>query len=219
METKKRNEVFDYRALRLLVGLIAFLLPFTVSFLSANSLSSISASYYSNARDAFVGMMFIVGSFLWAYNGHTINEAIASRGASLAAILVALFPTACDLCKADLAARIHYTAAVILFAILAYFCLVPFRKNTKRKGGKKGLRSGIYLACGIIMITCMVVIFIANSIMAKEIVTKLRLTYWGETVALAAFGFAWIIAGKYFPLFVDKEDKLYLFQRRHSKQS
>ena len=48
----------------------------------------------------------------------------------------------------------------------------------------------------------MVVIFIANSIMAKEIVTKLRLTYWGETVALAAFGFAWIIAGKYFPLFV-----------------
>ena len=213
MGTNKRSEVFDYRALRLLVGLIAFLLPFIVSILSTNSLSSISASYYSNARDAFVGMMFIVGSFLWAYNGHTINEAIASKGASLASILVALFPTACDLCKTDLAARIHYTAAAILFAILAYFCLVPFRKNTKGKGGKKSLRSGIYLMCGIIMIACMVVIFIANSVMAKDIVTQLRLTYWGETISLAAFGFAWIIAGKYIPFFVDKEEKLHLLRR------
>ena len=212
MGNKKKSEVFDYRALRLLVGLIAFLLPFTVILLSSNSLSSISASYYTNARDEFVGMLFIVGSFLWAYNGHTINETIASKGASLSAILVALFPTTCDICKADLSSRIHYTAAAILFAILSYFCLVPFRKDTKGKSGKKGLRSKIYLICGIIMITCMVVIFISNAVISKEIVTKLSLTYWGETIALAAFGFAWIIAGKYIPLFVDEEERLHLFK-------
>ena len=75
-------------------------------------------------------MLFIVGSFMWAYNGHTLLETIASKIASAAAVIVALFPTSCDGCPGDATSTIHFTAAGILFLILAFFCLVPFRQRS-----------------------------------------------------------------------------------------
>ena len=213
MTNKNILPVFDYRALRLLVGLIAFTLPFVVSILSSSTLSSISASYHTNARDAFVGMLFVVSAFLWAYNGHSTQETWASKGAALAAILVAVFPTACEICETSIISIIHYSAAVILFSSLAYFCFGPFRKNTKGQGGKKGRRSKIYLTCGWIMVACMVIIGIAELLISDEIIKALNVTYWGEAVALAAFGIAWIVAGKYFSLFTDEDEALKLFSK------
>lgn len=128
--------VFDYRALRFLVGLIAIFLPIIVSLLSTTELSSISASYYTNARDVFVGMLFIVSAFLWGYNGHTSREAVASKIASLAAMAVALCPTSSDLCEIDTLSIIHAIAAFVLFSILVFFCFGPFRYGTKGKGGE-----------------------------------------------------------------------------------
>jgi len=208
MITSKRGKVFDYRALRLLMGCIAFSLPFVVSLISSASLSSISASYYTEARDAFVGMLFIVASFLWAYNGHSLNQAWASKVASLAAIFVAVFPTSCEDCGSDLISIIHYVAATALFAILAYFCLGPFRENTKGKTGKKGRRSKIYFICGWIMILCILGIGLANLTMSDETIKTLKITYWGEAIALIAFGVAWIVAGKVIRPLVDDEDAL-----------
>jgi len=211
MTNKNSLPVFDYRALRLLVGLIAFTLPFVVSILSSRSLSSISASYYTNARDAFVGMLFVVSAFLWAYNGHSTQEKWASKGAALASILVAVFPTACDICKTNITSITHYTAAVILFSLLAYFCFGPFRKNTKGQGGKKGRRSKIYLICGWIMVACMVIIGISEFALSDEKIEALNVTYCGEATALTAFGIAWIVAGKYIRLFTDEDEALKLF--------
>ena len=39
------NEVFDYRTLRLLIGLIAFFLPIIAEVLATEAIPSISASY------------------------------------------------------------------------------------------------------------------------------------------------------------------------------
>ena len=47
MAPSKANLVFDYRALRLLMGIIAFALPFVLSIISTIPLSSISGSYYT----------------------------------------------------------------------------------------------------------------------------------------------------------------------------
>ena len=204
--------VFDYRALRLLVGLIAFALPFVVSLISSSPLSSISASYHTEARDAFVGMLFIVGAFLWAYNGHTPWQARTSKIASLAAILLAIFPTSYDIYKTDIKAIIHYCAAAILFAILAYFCFGPFRKNTKGQKGKKGIRSKIYFTCGCIMVACMLGLGLMEITISDETLIAFKVTYWAEVLALGAFGIAWIIAGKYFRPFVDKYEALQLFK-------
>jgi len=211
MTEKVQNPVFDYRALRLLMGIFAFALPFVMSALSSRRLPSISASYYTEARDAFVGMLCVVGAFLWAYNGHSSREARASKVASLAAVLVALFPTSCDSCQADMKAIIHYGAAIVLFGILAYFCLGPFRKDTRRKGGKKGRRSKVYFACGWTIFGSMLGMAVAELTMPAEMIRALSVTYWGEAIALWSFGFAWIVAGKYCSFFVDRDEALRLF--------
>jgi hypothetical protein len=204
--------VFDYRALRLLMGLIAFTIPFVVTIIASERLLSISASYYTGARDVFVGMLFIVGAFLFAYNGHTKAQSYTSKVASLAAIAVALFPTSCDHCTMDTSAAVHYVGAFILFSILTYFCLGPFRKGTRGKGGKKGRRSKIYLICGWIMVGCMVGLGIFKIALDDEVFAKFRITYWAEAVALCSFGVAWMVAGKYFDPLVDEEEKLHIFR-------
>jgi len=146
MEDKgtKRSFVYNYLTLRLLVGLVAFTMPFIVSKFFLNEIFSISASYHTGTRDLFVGMLFIVGIFLLAYNGHTRGQAIASKVAGIAAIIAAIFPTSCHNCKEyftfcdiEPASDIHNVAAAVLFLVLAYFCLVPFRKRAREKGKKK----------------------------------------------------------------------------------
>jgi len=212
MTTSNPSTVFDYRALRMLIGIIAFALPIVVSIISSSSLSSISASYYTEARDIFVGLLFVVSAFLWAYNGHTSMQAWASKAASIAALIVAICPTSCDSCETDIKSILHYTAATILFSILAYFCFSPFRKDTKGKGGKKGRRAKIYLICGWIMVGCMIGLLVSELSVFETTIKSLRITYWAELAALCAFGCAWMVAGKYFRLFVDKEEALQLFK-------
>lgn len=141
MTDLNNNKVFDYRALRLLIGIIAFAIPICVSLISSVPLPSISASYCSEARDIFVGMLFIVAAFLWAYNGHSKLQSTFSKIASPAAILVAVFPTACEEGISGISSTVHYVSAPILIIILAYFCLGPFRQNIKGLGGKKGRRA------------------------------------------------------------------------------
>ncbi|MBI5846339.1 MAG: hypothetical protein HZB31_00020 [Nitrospirae bacterium] len=211
MDKPTLTSVFDYRALRLLMGLIAFSLPIVVSLIAPERLTSISASYYSNARDVFVGLLFVVGSFLFAYNGHTESESASSKVASIAAVFVAICPTSCDGCPRSFNSLIHYVAAAVLFSILAYFCFIPFRQDIKGLGGKKARRSGIYLISGVTMIGCMVVISTAHFLLSPETMDRFRITYYGEAIALMAFGVAWIASGKFFRLIADDDELYYLF--------
>ena len=204
--------VFDYRALRLLMGIIAVALPIVVSAISTTALSSISASYHTESRDFFVGLLFVVAAFLWAYNGHSPAESHWSKTASVAAAVVALLPAACDTCPTTAVSVTHYVAAGVLFSILAYFCFVYFRMKTKGMPGKKGRRSKIYFVCGLIMVACMLAALVANFVLPPQTLKALRVTYWAEVIALAAFGLAWIVAGKYIPWFVDREEALHLFR-------
>ncbi|MFN2237159.1 MAG: hypothetical protein ACK2U1_23260 [Anaerolineales bacterium] len=204
------NTVFDYRALRLLMGMIAFALPFIVTLVSSTTLTSISASYYTEARDIFVGLLFVVSAFLMAYNGHTTGEAWASKAACLAAMVAALYPTSCEGCAANIQSTLHYVSAAVLFAILAYFCLGPFRKNTKGQPGKKGRRAKIYFMCGWAIVACILTIGISKLAMTEDARNSLYITYWAEAVALWAFGVAWIVAGKVISPLVDDEEKLKL---------
>ena len=195
------------------MGLIALTLPEIVVALAGKTLPSISASYYSNARDMFVGPLFVVGAFLYAYNGHSDGESYASKVASLAALCVASFPTACDGCPVGASSIVHYVAAALLFSVLAYFCFIPFQKGIRGKPGKgKARRRWIYFISGSVMIGCMVVIAMANLIMAPETLAKWRITFWGEAIALTAFGIAWIASGKTLRLIADEEEIYHPFR-------
>jgi len=204
------NPVFDYRALRLLVGLVAFALPVAVWVISCTRLSSISASYYTGARDVLVGALFVIGALLCAYNGHTPQEKWVSKVASLAAIVVALCPTSCDGCEGDARSVAHGIAAVVLFATIAFFCFIPFRKDTKGQPGKRGRRAKVYLVCGWIIVACMAGAGVAKLLLPTIAEEEWRTMFWAESIALWAFGVAWIVAGKVLSPLVDEADRLRL---------
>ena len=212
MRLQHTNPIFDYKALRLMLGIIAFALPWLVTAIAQSPLPSISASYFTEARDEFVGLLFVVGGLLLAYNGHTSREALASKIAAICALLVALFATAKACGDPGKSAVIHTAAAVVLFSILAWFCFVPFRKNTKGKGGKKGKRAKLYFACGSVIVASMAVGLISKLFFSCEKVASLDLIFWVEAISLGAFGVAWIVAGKVIPLIVDEEEALKLFR-------
>jgi len=164
-----------------------------------------SVSYHTPARDAFVGWLFVVGAFLMAYEGHYFYEGVASKVASAMAFLVAISPTECSsiapskMCElaptVNIHAEVHQSAAALLFIILAFFCLGPFRRRAASKTGINAkIRRLIYWACGIAMLGAMAYIVIE----AKTPYKHPRAVFYGEVVALSAFGIAWIVAGQYF---------------------
>jgi hypothetical protein len=215
--------VFDYRLLRFLVGLIALTLPFIASALSGWGIPSISDSYCYNGRNAFVGMLFIVGAFMAAYNGHKptdnspiiakiLTERRASFIAAVAAIATALFPINCDFSPISYKTIIHWTAAGTLFVMLIYFCLVAFYGRAKIKGNAKA-RMIIYLVCGWSMIGCMAVLIIAMLFIPPTVLAESRIIYWAEFIALASFGIAWITAGHFLPILSHKDERLSLFKQ------
>jgi hypothetical protein len=212
MRFQNTNPIFDYKALRLMLGIIALALPFLVTAIAKMPLPSISASYFTGARDTFVGLLFVVGGLMLAYNGHTSLEAFAAKIAATCALLVALFPTAKACGDLSQTASIHAAAAVLLFSILAWFCFVPFRKNTKGKGGKKGRRAKLYFACGSVIVASMALGLISKLFFSCEKVASLDLIYWVEAISLGAFGVAWIVAGKVIPALVDEDEQLRLFR-------
>lgn len=142
--TTEEGLSFDYRDLRLMIGWIAFLLPWAVVLLALKLPPSISASFHTKARDVFVGSLFVIGALLVAYNGHNTREEKFSTIGGVAAIITALFPTACNvslfpnvcptnliptvctICGSALNSNIHGIAAAVLFATVVYFCLFAF---------------------------------------------------------------------------------------------
>jgi len=208
----KLSEVFEYRTHRLVVGLIAISLPLIVSLVSRVQLTSISASYYTDARDWLVGLLFVVSAFLLSYNGHTQRQSIISKFAAIAAAGIAVFPTACKACPASPTTFLHFLSAAALFFSLAYFCLGPFREKLLGKGGKKRLRSRIYFICGITMIACMAIIGASSFILPSDTIANLQIVYWGEAIALFAFGIAWFVSGKALAIIANEKERLRLWQ-------
>lgn len=66
----KENLVFDYHTIRLMIGLITLSFPWVVWFFASKITDSISWSYHTDARDFFVGFLFVIGAFLMSYKGH-----------------------------------------------------------------------------------------------------------------------------------------------------
>jgi len=203
------SSVFDHRRLRLLIGIIAFLLPLVVDIVAADELVSISASYHTEARDVFVGLLFVIAALMASYRGHSRIESVASRAAAAATVCIALFPAAGPTTQSGWESHFHDLCALVLFSILAYFCLGPFRRRTQGHSGKKGRRARIYLVCGCIILAVMLGLGTATWALPEDTVGAYEMTYWAELVALWAFGTAWITAGKVLPFLVDADEAWY----------
>jgi hypothetical protein len=165
-------------------------------------LTSVSAYYYSAAVAAFVGILFALAVFFFAYRGYANQYARRDRRAALiagaAALLVAFFPTAApnDVLVptwwTPLTGRIHYGSAAILFGSFIFFAVVQFPKSMAP--GKdplprgKRVRNGFYYFCGITMAGCVAWALVAALLN--------RAIFWPETLALESFATSWLVKGR-----------------------
>jgi hypothetical protein len=168
---------------------------------------SISAYYYSaSMRNVFVSGLVALAILLFCYHYQRVDT-VASLLAGACAIGVANFPTAPDTGASPQQVRLglaHYGFAALLFVTLAYFALVLFRKPVglfaKAPAGpithRKSQRNGIYLGCGITIAACIALLLLHNTLPSSAWLEPLHPVFWLETLAICAFGFAWIVKGE-----------------------
>jgi len=120
-----------YINIRIGIAILAIIFPFLLwiggrIFSNIPLQGSMSAYYHSGdgaMRDAFVGILFAVGVFLYLYKGFTRLENYALNFAGAFAIGVAIFPMEWE-CGAECGKfSLHGTCAVLLFICIAYVCL------------------------------------------------------------------------------------------------
>lgn len=198
----------NHKTMRLVVGAIAFLLGPTTCLLAepGKPLTSISISYWTDARDVFVGSLIAVGFFLFAYNGSSPTkgrEYYVSKFSSLFAICVALFPTDgfadssappawVERVAALIGVRpshVHYVSAILLFLCLIYM-MWCFSISATKKG--KTTRALHYRLISIAMAAGIIGLLAIGSALGwpnKILIVEM----WG----LFFFGFGWLYAGAY----------------------
>jgi len=210
----------SHKTMRAVVGVIAFLLAPAVHLFAGVGLfpplNSISISYWSDARDIFVGSLVAVGFFFAAYNGSGLKkdlEFYLSKVASVLIIIVALFPTKpkFDETNAPIWAtndltppewvlslsklvrlepnNIHVGAAMLFFVcliIMMYF----FSLRAMNKGAL--WRAFAYRIIALLMLVGIPLLMYFGDQQSWDYTTFI-VEVWGLTL----FGFGWFIAGTY----------------------
>ena len=102
---------------------------------------------------------------------------------------------------------LHYGAAAVMFAILGYFSLFVFTRAQSKKSVRsdgtpvdaKTWRNRFYLICGTIIYGSMAAMLFGmltrNTL--GPVWSGSNLTFWFEAAALMAFGFAWLVKGRF----------------------
>lgn len=215
--TSKNPAVLSYYAMRRAVGITALSLPVVLALGSIvlallgpeHALPhpllerSISDYYYTPMRDYYVGSLWAIAAFLAYSRGYDLSDEIIGYLAGFFTIGVALFPPVNPQHYVYTALQVdigfvHTTFAALQFLSFAYFCIFLFRKSSPEKPftRRKRHRNRVYGACGLIIVVC-VVAMVSLTIDAIERSHRPSfLLFWCETLALAAFGVAWLTKGE-----------------------
>lgn len=107
----------------------------------------------------------------------------------------------------DSAFTIHVGAALILFGVLAFFAMVVFTREIPERDRIKGnltpekwWRNFFYIASGCLIIASIGAIGIRIGLGRWFDLSwweRNNLTFWCEAVALFAFGFSWMVKGRF----------------------
>lgn len=231
-----------------LVGVVALALPVLLWASSTCFRASLSSYYFASlSGDLFVAGLAVIATCLLAFAGDTRGEFWLTTGAAVAAMAVALIPTAnpgcalgpgyqgrfsAKLAEADgvvmIEARspvedyfapfremavLHDLAAVSLLGFLAYLCLFVFTRRIERlhvrPDGRatraKRRRDLVYRWSGGVIALCIGLMVVGGWLRHRAAPgaswwDAWHLTFWVESVALWAFGVAWIVKGRLFGL-------------------
>ena len=188
---------------------------------------SISAYYYTRMHDIFVSTLVLVGILLTCYRSRRLIDNIVTIVAGLSAIGIGLFPMdvtfapqICDrypaMCRAarlapEICARCpeacdpranacyvihgilgyHFLFVVLFFATAFFLVYFNFTLPTSATAQKR-TRNKIYRICAALM----AIAFVAIGILFWRM--HGRYIFWPETVAVVAFGIAWLAKGQAF---------------------
>ena len=214
LRRKNENPVLSYMRMRQAIGVAGIALPLGcylagLVFGGLGLQDSISAYYYTNVRDVFVGMLVWVGLFLLAYKGHERIDNLATSISGIAGIGIAAFPcyvqgktgATSGVFQIDsrLSDILHLSFAGLFFLLLALISIFlftltdPKKKPTKRKGA----RNKVFVASGSIILLCLLAFLLLRFVIIGQAgFDNSPLTFALETVMLFAFGVSWLTKGE-----------------------
>lgn len=187
--------IIDYfLGLRRHIGWVGLLLPALITLRAGEFLPSLSAAYYSPARDVFVGGMTVIAAFLTYYPGYTKGDRRASWIAGLSAGGVGVFPMAPpnpDTWDTRIGYA-HFGCALLFFAALAYLCIYQFTRSGGFMTEAKMRRNSVYRACGRFIVAGVALLAIVATVFEGS-----PLVFWIESLMVLAFGYAYLIKGEF----------------------
>ncbi len=207
----ERSEI-NHHTIKLIVGLIAISLAALTSVFSEDAIESISASYHEGgwARDIFVGFLFALSAFLLAYNGRSRAQMLLSKVAAFAAMGIAMFPCKCE-GHPEIIPYVHGISAAVMFLVLAFFCYTFYRRALGKSHIQAKWRAAVYAICGIIIVASILILAV-DHLFEGAISSRIdRLTFYGESAGLVAFGIAWLVASQFFPIISRRDERHSVF--------
>lgn len=195
---RRSNELVSYCTLRRVVGVLGVSLPVVLAVWGFALLGevrlqpSISDYYLLRTRDAFVGVLFTIGWFLFTYRGYDWRDNTAGDLACVFALGVALFPNGGSRGEHI----IHVVSATALLLVLAYFSFFLFTLSDAWPTAQKLVRNRICRTCGVAIVMCIVAIGAESLFVDVASPNRLSPVFWLESVALWAFGWSWFVKGE-----------------------
>ena len=156
-------------------------------------------------RNYLVGSLCAIAAFLACSRGYDLHDEITGYVAGGLTLIVALVPAvnphrAMHSRYYDDLGRVHLVAAALMFLVLAYFCLFLFRKTSPHRTltRRKRHRNSVFLVCGVVMVACMAVMLSLTVKSVQAVLWPTGILFWCESLALSAFGIAWLVKGEVF---------------------
>jgi hypothetical protein len=207
--------IVSYLLMRMLIGVIAVLLPFAL--ILANWIighgvqSSVSGYYYTPMRNIFVGSLCAIGVFLISYDGYDLADRTITDVAGLCAICIACFPTTPahqPTARQALIGDLHLTFACTAFVLLSVMAFrfakrqptppgltwwrrVDYAFGFTGPGDSQALawERVVYRVSGGMILTCVILIYPLSTTAAHSLLVL-------ETIMLVAFGLSWFVKGR-----------------------
>lgn len=215
--TARNPAILSYYTMRRLIGLIALLLPFALILgniaisllLPGHSLPhplferSVSDYYYTPMSAVYVGSLWMIAMFLMCARGYDHRDEAMGYVTGAFTLGVSLFPSVdprlarYTLLQIQLG-YVHTIFAALMFLSVAYFCFFQFRKSARDRHmtRRKQQRNQIYAVCGGVLIACMCLMVTLTIEGLWQWRGPLHPLLVCETLALVAFGVAWLTKGE-----------------------
>jgi L-asparagine transporter-like permease len=194
----------DHRTIKMIVGAIAVSLSFLTNYFAHPPLASVSEAYWEGgwSQTIFIGFLFAISSFLFAYNGYSRSEMVLSKVAAVAGLGLTLFPCQCG-GHVERVPYVHWISAGAMFLTLAYFCYGFYRRAQAKGHSEAKIRAFIYALCGIAILGAILTILVCHVLSLGGP----RLVFFGETTGLVAFGASWLTASRVLPIVTRADER------------